>query len=303
MLLFLCPKASAQFDVHFNQYWNMQGYYNPAWAGQTNKLNVTGVFSMQLMGFTNAPKTIYFGADLPFSFLNRKHGGGIGFLKESIGLFRNQQVWGQYAYKKRIGKGLLGIGVQAGMASVSFDPENINLGEETEDEAFPKTQESGSGFDLGLGLHYSASNYYLGLSAQHLTSPRIELGENSRIKISPMVYFTGGYNIQTRNPLISIQPSVHLQSDFVLTRLDFTGRVSYTYNEKIFSGAVSYSPDTSVSLFLGATIRGIKVGYVYEMFTSKVGASNGSHDLLVSYATDINWFKKNKNKHKSIRIL
>lgn len=303
VLIFSCMEVKAQFDVHFSQYWGVQGYYNPGWAGQTNKLNVTGSFSMQLLGFKNAPKTTYFGADMPVSFLNRKHGVGIGFLSEGIGLFRNQQTWAQYAYKKNIGKGLLGIGLQIGAVNVSFDPEHINLGDEADDEAFPKTKESGTGLDTGLGLYYSHPKFYVAVSGQHLNNPRISLGENNHITVSPIVYFTGGYNIQTRNPLISIQPSFHLQSDFVSTRLDLTGRLFYTYNEKIFSGGITYSPDTSVSFFLGATVKGVTLGYTYELYTSRISVANGSHDLLVSYATEINWFKRSKNKHKSIRIL
>ena len=118
-----------------------------------------------------------------------------------------------------------------------------------------------------------------------------------------MLYFTGGYNIQTRNPLVSIQPSLLLQSNLTSVRLDMTGRVLYTFNERVFVGGLTYSPGVSVTISLGATIRGITVGYAYEAYTSKIGIGNGSHDLVVSYAMDINLFKKSKNKHKSIRIL
>ena len=118
-----------------------------------------------------------------------------------------------------------------------------------------------------------------------------------------MVYFTGGYNIQTRNPLVSIQPSMLLQSDFSSMRLDMTGRVLYTFSERVFVGGLTYSPGISFTFSLGATIRGITVGYAYELYTSKIGVASGSHDLMVSYAMDINLFKKSKNKHKSVRIL
>lgn len=302
--LLLSLKVQAQFDAHFNHYWQLNGYYHPAWAGQTDKLNVAGAYSMQLMNFTHAPRSMYFGADMPFSLFNKKHGAGVGFFNEGIGLFRNQRTWLQYSYKHSLRKGRLGIGVQVGMLNVSFDPTDINLGEDsTEDPAFPTIQESGTGLDLGVGAFYSHPKFYLGFSGQHLTAPRIELGEKSKIDIKPVVYLTGGYNIQTRNPLISIQPSAFVQSDFVSTRVDLTGRLSYTYQEKVFSGGLTYTPGTSVTICLGATIRGVTVGYAYEVFTSAIGPANGSHDLMVSYAMDMNLFKKSKNKHKSVRIL
>ena len=74
--------------------------------GQTdNKMNIYGSYGMQLMGFTHAPRVMYFGADMPFTLFNKQHGVGVGFFNEGIGLFRNQRFWGQYAYQMKIRKG------------------------------------------------------------------------------------------------------------------------------------------------------------------------------------------------------
>ena len=307
-LLLFTQKVRAQFDVHFTQYWDLNGYYNPAWAGQTDKLNMYGTYSMQLTNFDRSPRTMYVGADMPLLLFDKKQGVGAGFLNDAIGLFRNQRAWLQYSYKVKTKKGNLGLGLQVGFVNVSFDPTDLDLGSSESDPAFPTQKESGTGLDLGVGAFYSQPKFYLGFSAQHLTSPIIEFGssdsgETSEIKIKPMLYFTGGYNIQTRNPLISIQPSVLVQSDFNSTRVDFTGRFFYTFEEKKLALGFTYSPATSVTLSIGAVIRSITVGYAYEMYTSQIGIGNGSHDLVVSYAMDINLFKKSKNKHKSIRIL
>lgn len=246
---------------------------------------------------------MYFGADMPFTLFKKQQGAGVGFFNEAIGLFRNQRFWGQYAYQMKIRKGKLGIGLQVGMLNISFDPSDINLGDETDDEAFPTTAESGTAVDIGLGAYYSHPKFYAAFSAHHLTAPRISLGEKSQIKIHPIVYLTGGYNIQTRNPLISIQPSMQLQSDFISTRLDVTGRLFYTYRSKVLSGGLTYSPDTSVTFSFGLTVQGVTLGYAYECFTSKIGAASGSHDLMIRYALDLNVFKKSRNLHKSVRIL
>ena len=307
-LLLFTQKVKAQFDVHFTQYWDLNGYYNPAWAGQTDKLNIYGTYSMQLTNFDRAPRTMYVGADMPFSLFDKKQGVGAGFLNDVIGLFRNQRAWLQYSYKVKTKKGNLGLGLQVGFINVSFDPSDLDLGSSESDPAFPTQQQSGTGLDLGIGGFYSQQKFYVGFSAQHLTSPIVEFGssdsgETSEMKIKPMLYFTGGYNIQTRNPLISIQPSMLVQSDLYSTRVDLTGRFFYTFEDKKLALGLTYSPATSVTLSIGAVIRSVTVGYAYEMYTSQIGVGNGSHDLVVSYAMDINLFKKSKNKHKSIRIL
>ena len=306
VLLFLVsavPGARAQFDARFSQYWDVPAYYHPASAGRSETLNVYGAYGMQLMGFTHAPRVMCFGADLPFSLFGKQQGVGMGFFNEGIGLFRNQRFWVQYAYVFTIGKGRLGVGVQAGALNVSFDPTDINLGDETEDEAFPTTEEHGMAADVGAGVYYSHPKFFAGLSAQHLTSPRIAIGENSSLRIQPSLYLTGGYNIQTRNPLISIQPSCHLQTDFTSMRLDLTGRLFYTWRSKTFSGGIGYSPDTSVTFNFGLKVRSLTVGYAYELFTSGIGPGSGSHDIVVNYAFDLSRFGRDRGLHKSIRIL
>ena len=165
-LLFCVAEGRAQFDARFSQYWVVKGYYHPGWAGQTdNKMNIYGSYGMQLMGFTHAPRVMYFGADMPFSLFNKQHGVGVGFFNEAIGLFRNQRFWGQYAYQMKIRKGKLGIGLQVGMLTVAFDPSDINLGDETDDDAFPTTSESGTSVDLGVGAYYSHLKFYAAFSA------------------------------------------------------------------------------------------------------------------------------------------
>lgn len=301
--LLCCLAANAQFDAQFSQYWAVTGYYNPAYAGQTDKLTVSGAYSQQLMGFINAPKSMYFGADMPFKFLGSKHGVGVTLFNEGIGLFRNQMFGVQYSYKKQIGKGQLGLGMQVGALNISFDPTNINLGDETNDNAFPATNISGMSMDAALGAYYTHPKYYAGVSVTHLTAPTVLLGENNEFKVDPTIYLTGGCNINTNNPLIWLQPSFLLKSDLVSTKVDLTGRMFYNYNDKTLYGGLSYSPGTSVTFLVGAKIKNITVGYAYDMFTSQIGAGSGSHDLFINYTTDINFSGHSKNKHKSIRIL
>lgn len=301
----------AQFDTHFNHYWELKGYYNPGWAGQTGKLNLAGTYSMQLTGFTRAPKVMYFGADIPFQLGNRRHGAGVSFVNNTLGLFSRKDVALQYAFLLKLGKGKLGVGAQLGFASVTYDPSELDLGEgdSGNDPAFSTSEQNAMGLDVGVGAFYSHPDFYVGLSGSHLTSPVLELGESTdegsvgSIRIRPMVYLLGGYNIRTSVPLVTVQPSVLLQSDFNRFRADLTGRLLYTYQERTFFGGLTYSPGISFTASLGATLWGVTFGYAYEFFTSGIGISSGNHDLFVRYAMDINLFKKGKNKHKSVRIL
>lgn len=94
-----------------------------------------------------------------------------------------------------------------------------------------------------------------------------------------------------------------LRSDAVGFRGDVTARVAYHGSKHEMYGGLSYSPTNSVSFLFGLDFHGINLGYAYEMYTAGIGALNGSHEIIIGYKTELNLFKKGKNKHKSVRIL
>ena len=292
----------AQFDTHFTHYWALQGYYNPAVAGLSGRLNMYGTYAMQMAGYTNAPATMLIGADMALPTEKKNQAISANLYNESIGLFTNQRLFAGYAYRFNLWGGSMAMGVSAGSLEQKFDGSKVEA-EESADAAFPSSEIEGMGLDLTAGVHYAHPFFYAGLSVMHLTAPVIELGETNEIKIDRTYYFCGGGNIQMKNPLLSIQPSLQLMTDLQAWRADVTVRGTYTYDEKRYYAGFTYSPMTSVAILLGGEINSVTFGYAYEIFTSGVGLIHGSHDLYVGYVMDLDLFKKGKNKHKSIRIL
>ena len=162
-----------------------------------------------------------------------------------------------------------------------------------------------SGFDMNFGIQYARKSWYAGFAMMHCTSPTVTLGEEkvNEFKVSPSYYLTGGYNIRLKSPLYTIHTTAMLRSDAVGFRADMTGRIAYHGSKHELYGGVSYSPMNSVSFLFGGDFHGINLGYAYEMYTAGIGALNGSHEIIIGYKTELNLFKKGKNKHKSVRIL
>ena len=294
--------ARAQFDTHFTHYWALQGYYNPAVAGLSGRLNLYGTYAMQMAGYTHAPATMLFGADMVLPTEKKNQAVSANLYNESIGLFTNQRLFAGYAYRFNLWGGRMAVGVNAGSLEQKFNGSKVES-EESNDIAFPSSEVDGMGLDLTAGVHFAHPLFYAGLSVMHLTAPAIELGETYEIKIDRTYYLSGGGNIQLKNPLLSIQPSLQLMTDLQAWRADLTVRGTYTYDEKRYYAGLTYSPMTSVAILLGGEINSVSFGYAYEIFTSGVGLIHGSHDLYVGYVMDVDLFKKGKNKHKSIRIL
>lgn len=301
-MLLSVTKTSAQYDVSFSHFWDMEPYYNPAAAGKENKLNIAAAYAMSFTGFENNPKSMYIGADMPIYFLKKYHGVGVSLLNDQIGLFTHQRLALQYAYKQKLFGGTLSIGLQLGFISEKFDGSKVDV-EDSSDPALTKSDVNGSAMDLAAGIYYTHGSWYVGVSAQHINAPLVELGETNELQIDRTIYLTGGYNIKLRNPFLKIHPSALIRTDGSSYRADIAGLLVYTNDKKMLYGGVAYSPSNSVTAHIGGLFHGVKIGYSYEIYTSGISLANGSHELFIGYQTTLNLYKKGKNKHKSVRLL
>ena len=294
--------ARAQYDVSFSHYWAMEPSFNPAAVGKDMKINVAVAYNNTLTGFENNPKTMYAGADIPFYFLKSYHGVGAQFVNDAIGLFAHKKFALQYAFRHKLWGGNLAVGVNVGLLSESFDGSKVDL-ETPDDPAFPTSEATGTGFDLGIGLYYQHGPWYAGLSSLHLNSPVVDLGEKQSLAIAPSYYLTGGYLFKLRSPSLSIQSSMLARTDATAFRIDLTGRLIYQHEKKYLYGGLTYSPDHSVTVLVGGDFHGVRLGYSYEIYTSAVRFGNGSHEIFIGYQTDMNLKKRGRNRHQSVRLL
>lgn len=86
---------------------------------------------------------------------------------------------------------------------------------------------------------------------------------------------------------------------------DFTGIVDLRarYN-KFLSVGVGYRYLAGVSISVGAEFKNFFVGYTYEYPLSAIAkASSGSHEICAGYSLKLDFSDKNKNRHRSIRLM
>ena len=116
VILTLCclvfATAKAQIDTQFSQYWALPGYYNPAAAGSSDKLNILTSTRQQWIGMPGAPQTYFVTGDMPFKFLKQNHGVGLVVTSETEGLYSHLILVAQYAFKIKLWKGVLSLGIQ-----------------------------------------------------------------------------------------------------------------------------------------------------------------------------------------------
>lgn len=300
--LMVVDAARAQYDVVFSHYFDMQSSFNPAATGKESKLNVNVAYAMQMAGYEHNPQTAYASADMPIKGAGGINGLGLMLMNDKLGLFNHQRLEGQYSYHRRLGKGMLGIGVQAGLLSEKFSGSELDLGD-SNDPAFSTSDLDGNTLDVGAGVYLKFPKWYVGLSAQHITYPTVSLGEYNELKLDGTYYLTGGYDIQLANPTMKIATSALVRTDLVGYRADITGRWIYTHDEKMMYAGIGYSPMNSVTAYVGMQFQGIVLGYSFEAYTNNIGIQHGSHELHIGYLADIDLNKKGRNRHQSVRYL
>lgn len=323
LLMATAPGALAQTDVQLTQYYEVPAYYNPAAIGNTDKIHIRAGSRMQWVGIDNAPKAFLATADMPIKIGTKRIAVGLTANSSSEGLFRNLSVNLQAGYKFKLFKGVMTAGVQLGFANEVFKGSDVFIPDgddfhETTDEAIPRTDVSGNAFDVGAGVFYSHPRFWVGISGTHLTAPTITFSDDSSNGISGSestdatrgnyefqlrrtLYFMAGGNIPIKNTLFEMMPSVMVKSDFTFTRAEITGRMRY---KKLFTFGVGYRYDDAIIATLAAEYKGFFIGYSYDYPTSAISkASSGSHEIIAGYSLKLNLSDKNKNKHKSIRIM
>lgn len=317
--VFSVGDASAQTDAQFSQYYEVPTYYNPAAAGRTDFLRIRGGARMQWVGIDNAPMTFAATADMPFKFINKRFAAGILMSQESIGLYKTLMLDGQIGYKFKKFGGEFTAALQIGMYDQSwkgsevFLPDNDDYHQGT-DDGIPTTDIHGTALDLGLGLWYEHKRFWAGLSCNHLTSPTIALNAESasggsetsgelryEFQARRTLYFMAGGNIPVKNTLFEILPSLMVKSDFLFTTGEITARARYN---KFLSFGVGYRWNDAVIATVAAEIKNFYIGYSYDYATSAINrASMGSHEIFAGYSLKLDFSEKNKNRHKSIRIM
>lgn len=299
--------CQAQFDGVYSQYTRLKHFYNPAAIGDQELMQVVAAQRLDWIGIKNAPKTTYFTANTPFKIRKTNHAAGIQFVSDIFGIFANQQINLQYAYRIKFKSGTLSVGANIGLINLICYGDSIKMVESeyhspiNADPAIPIGTQSGIGFDMSAGIYFKTTKWYAGISVIHAPGNNIKLGDKYNFKLGQTMTMIGGYNIKMPNKHYQLKPSVFAYTDFRSWQLHAGLQLDY---KNKYWGGVSYSIQRAVTFSFGMEIiNGLQFGYCYDLPTSKmIRATHGSHEIFLSY--EFNIFKPKYNQqHKSIRLL
>jgi len=302
----------AQFDAQVGQYMYLQPSYNPAAVGEGDLMRIYGSHRMDFVGIQDAPMTTYFSFSSPFVVGKTLHGAGVRFMNDKFGLFSNQSLYVEYAYKLKLGNGVLSVGLDLGFMNLSFAVDSVDFAagqDEYHQDSDPVLENltsgekgaSGMGFDMGLGVYYSAPRWWAGVSYGHLTQPKIEWSDVTELAVRGTMYVVGGYKWQLKNRNWMLLPSAMLMTDFRGWDVNLTMLAQV---QKRYRFGLGYRIAGSVNLMFGMDIvSGLQLGYTYELpANGLIRESYGSHEVYLSYGFNV-LKPKHTNKYKSVRYL
>lgn len=315
MALLIPERLHAQSDIIFTQHWALPTLYNPARTGETDFLRIRGGARLQWIGVEHAPKSFTAAADMPFLLGKKKIGAGMTFAQESLGLFSNLLVSAQGSYKLKFLKGILSAGIQIGYYNSRFRGSGVYIpGEDDyhqpDDPSIPDRDLSGNAFDISLGASFAMRQFHAGLSMLHITSPTVQMSEEAsessesqqyETQLPRTLYFDAGGNIRLQNTLFQLQPSLLAATDFNAFSAEIALQAKYN---NFISVGLGYRWKDALSIMIGGEYKNFFIGYAFDYPLSAISkASSGSHELVAGYSLKLDLSGKNRNKHRSIRIM
>lgn len=274
--------ASAQQEVMVSQYMFNGLFLNPAYAGSHGYTSSSLLHRSQWMQVEGAPRTSMLAIDGPV--MNNKMGLGFSLVHDQIGVSRDLDMSGHYAYHLRVGKrSKLAMGLRAGLSMYSARVSELRHW----DAADPMYQQDIVNAPLGkfgFGLYWYDATSYVGLSVPtiYAADGRITMQAPTQFRH----YYTQHFYMHAGKvfPLgesLDIKPSILVKhTPHAPVEADLNCNV--LYRERVWLGLGYRTGDALVAMIEYQINPQLRIGYAYDMTTSKLRTyTTGSHEIML----------------------
>lgn len=312
ILVFVSGKISAQQLPQFTQTMFNKLSYNSGYAGLNKSICVGFTSRQQWQGFVSKdkddkdikvnPRTSVIAGDM---YIKEIHGGiGLILITDDIGFENNKLMKFIYSYHHNMYDGVLGVGIDAQLNNKTIDFANFKAITESDPLLKSSGEEKNMMFDLGIGAYYRVENKYgFGLYGAQLLQKQKDIGE-VEFQNKRHFYITGDYNLTIPNHTnFEIAPMSIIKTD--LSTIQFEVNALLKYKKKIWAG-LAYRQNDAIGVIVGLAYKDIRIGYSYDVTTSKLGYGNGrsggSHEVTIGYCFKI-LREKLPESYKNVRFL
>lgn len=293
IFLFASALYAQQNRVLTNYMFN-QSIVNPAFTGSQDCVNATMLTRQQWIGFkdfegNNAnPQNYLLNIEAPLFSINS--GLGLMVQYDNLPLNQNLNFRLNYAYHKKINDlHTLSGGIAFDLFQKTFDFDDFIYFDPGDPLLASRGKQSGSMFDLGIGIHYVyKENLYTGIAVYNLIESKTEVGS---AEFGKQTFFnlTAGYEFNLmdrfRNKLDLVTGALYSAtstSDFIELH------TIIKYNDFIYGG-LSYKTTYEFGLLIGLNWNNFSVGAAYDLGLKEISKklSYGSPEIYISYCYKI----------------
>lgn len=293
--------ARAQQDAHYSLYMFNGLFLNPAYAGSHEVVDLMGIYRHQWAGIDGAPRTgnISVHGALP----RNQYGLGLTLTGDRLGLTTMVTAMGSFAYRIKVKKSKICLGVQAGATYYNQNNSGAIPGELQAqgyyDEMF-SVNRSLLVPNVGAGIYVYGKKYYVGFSVPHILpmslNKSLKLNATSAVAHQYNHYlFTAGVVIGKNISPVKFRPSILVKyvkgvykniPDFdISAALLFVDRVWLGGTYRLASG-LDNKKGSAVVVWAECKITNrLRVGYGFDYSLNRLNnfAKYGSHDIMLGY--------------------
>jgi len=282
LALLLGGASHAQQEVMTSQYMFNQLFLNPAYAGSHGYASASLLNRTQWAQMEGAPSTAMLAVDGPV--WNDKMGLGFTIVHDRIGVSRDLDMAGHYAYHLRVSEGSrLALGLRAGLSVYSARLSELVFWD-TNDQLYQQDISNALVGKFGFKTYWYDATSYVGVSVPtiYAADGAITMNVNSALDH----YFTQHFYLHAGkvfplgelfdikpSTLIKFMPNAPPQADV---------NCNVLYRERVWLGAGYRTGDAIVAMAEYQVSPRLRIGYAYDMTTSRLRTyTTGSHEVML----------------------
>ncbi len=304
LLLLLCSLplyVLAQSDHHYSMFMYNKLLYNPGYTGsrEVTAMNMQGRWQWPNVqgnlgqgGSLEGVKTMNITVDAPVgSYMKpeRKVAVGLSASREISYWDNNTDLKAYYAYRIKLQRSVLSLGLSAGAMLYSSDPNNITVFQ-SGDPSFAHEIKNALLPNAGVGAYWSGERFYVGLSVPTLVQNKYDPKSTTTGAIPARqiraYYLSGGYVFRAGDDF-KLRPQLlvrYAKNAYYALPLSADINVSATAYDRVMAG-ISYRTGGALIFLVQvqATTR-FNIGYAYDYVTNDLGRyTKGAHEVVIGF--------------------
>lgn len=285
-------KSIAQSEPMFTQYSFNEIFINPAYAGSHDALSLSSLYRRQWIRIDGSPTTKTFTAHT--QLLKSRVGLGLTAFQDKIGVTSQTGVFANYAYRLKLRKGTLALGLLGGYIAYQDNLSDIETND-SDDAEFSSNTPAAYAPNFGFGTYYYTKRFYLGLSAPRLIFNKLFINQNNEVvrvtssfvKEEVHFFLASGFIFDV-NPLLKIRPSGML-------KVVMNAPVEYDINlaalmlTSVWVGAGYRSGDAWNLMTAMQINEQLRLAYSLDLtFTNLRHTAGSTHEISLNYVLRYN---------------